>query len=154
MSSPLRAVLLGSSQTGSHRWYRFVVPPLLFIGVFAAYALEIFEIAGGVVFLAGEAAVVGAVTAAVLAYRRAGLAFAWITVYAALLGYNADHYLLGLSGRSLGERVVAFLEIDGLAFVGVEALVLGTLAWIVGTIAVRVVEGVRARERESSAEPE
>lgn len=154
MSPSLRTLLLGSSRNGSRRWFRGVAPILLFVGVFAAYALEIFEISGGVVFLAGEAALVGVVAAAFLAYRRAGLAFAWIAVYTALLGYNADHYLLGLSGRSLGERVAAFLEIDGLVFVGIEALVLGTLAWIVGTIAVRVVAVVRDRGRGSPTEPE
>ena len=147
-----RRVLLGSNPNSSPRRHRLLVPPLLFLGVFAAYALGIFKIAGGVVFLAGEAAIVGVLAAAVLAYRRAGLALAWATVYGALLGYNADHYLLGLSGRPLGERVVAFLGPDGLAFVGVEALSLGTLAWVAGAIAIRAVEVIRARRRDPPAE--
>ena len=147
-----RRVLLGSNPNGSPRRHRLLVPPLLFLGVFAAYALGIFKIAGGVVFLAGEAAIVGVLAAAVLAYRRAGLALAWATVYGALLGYNADHYLLGLSGRPLGERVAAFLGPDGRAFDGVEALSLGTLAWVAGAIAVRAVEVIRARRRDPPAE--
>ncbi|WP_144798194.1 hypothetical protein [Halorubrum depositum] len=140
-----RRVLLGSNRNGPPRRYRLLAPPLLFLAVFAAYALGAFEISGGVVFLAGDAALVGVLAAAVLAYRRAGLALAWATVYGALLGYSADHYLLGLSGRSLGERVAALVELDGLVFVGVEALALGTLAWAVGVTARRAVEEVRAR---------
>ncbi len=53
-------------------------------------------------------------------------------MYAALLGYSADHSLLGLSGRSPVERVSALLQLDGLVFLGVEALVLGTLAFLLG----------------------
>ena len=147
-----RRVLLGSNRNGSPRRRRLLVPPLLFLAVFAAYALGIFEIAGGVAFLAGEAAIVGVLAAAVLAYRRAGLALAWAAVYGALLGSNADHYLLGLSGRPLGERVAALLGVDGLVFVGVEALALGTVAWIAGRGAGRAVEGVRVRSRDGSAE--
>jgi len=147
-----RRVLLGSNRNGSLRRRRLLAPPLLFLVVFAAYALGVFEIAGGVVFLAGEAAIVGALAAAVLAYRRAGLALAWAAVYGALLGANADHYLLGLPGRPIGERVAALLEPDGLVFVGVEALALGTLAWVVGTVAIRAAEEIRARRRDAHAE--
>ncbi|GAA0531265.1 hypothetical protein ABNG02_01780 [Halorubrum ejinorense] len=102
------------------------------------------SISGGVVFLAGQAAVLGVLVAAVLAYRRAGVALAWATVYGALLGQNADHYLLGLPGRPLGERVVALVGLDGLVFVGVEALALGTIAWVVGAGGRLAVERVRA----------
>lgn len=147
-----RRALLGSDQNGSPRRRRLLVPPLLFLAVFAAYALGFFEIAGGVAFLAGEAAIVGVLAAAVLAYRRAGLALAWAAVYGALLGSNADHYLLGLSGRPRGERVAAFLGPDGLAFVGVEALALGTIAWVAGAVAVRAVEETRDRRRDAHAE--
>ena len=138
-----RRVLLGSNSSGPPRRHRFLVPPLLFVGVFAADALGVFSISGGVVFIAGQAAVLGSLAAAVLVYRRAGVALAWVTVYGALLGYNADHYLLSLPGRPLGERVAAFVELDGLVFVGVEALALGTVAWLVGTGGRLAVERVR-----------
>ena len=139
-----RRVLLGSNANDSPRRRRLLVPPLLFVGVFAAYALGVFSISGGVVFLAGQAAVLGVLVAAVLAYRRAGVALAWATVYGALLGHSADHYLLGLPGRPLGERVGALVELDGLVFVGVEALALGTIAWVVGAGGRLAVERVRA----------
>ena len=147
-----RRVLLGSNRSDSPRRHRLLAPPLLFVAVFAAYALGVFEVSGGVVFLAGEAAVVGVLAAGVLAYRRTGVALAWATVYGALLGYNADHYLLGLPGRPLGERVAALLGPDGLAFVGVEALVLGTVAWVAGAAAVRAIESLRTRRRDPPAE--
>jgi len=147
-----RRVLLGATPDGSSRRYRPLVPPLLFLVSFAGYALGVFAHAGGVVFVAVDAAAVGVLAAAVLAYRRAGIALAWGAVYAALLGANADHYLLGLSGRSLGERVGALVELDGLAFVGVEALALGTIAWVAGAVAGRAVAEVRDRRRDAPAE--
>jgi hypothetical protein len=143
MSPSLRTVLLGSE--GHDPFRGLLLAPLCFLGVFAAYAVGVFDVSGGVVFLAGQAAVVGTLAAAALAYRRDGLAAAWIVVYAALLGSNADHYLLGLSGRPVGERIVAFLGIDGLVFVGIQALVLGTLAWVAGSVLARAVAVVRDR---------
>lgn len=128
------------------------MPPLLFLTSFAAYALGVFAHAGGVVFLAFDAAVLGVLVTAGVAYRGAGVALAWLSVYGALLGSNADHYLLGLSGRPLGERVAALLGLDGLVFVGVEALALGTLAWVAGALARLAVDEVRDRQRDASAE--
>lgn len=143
MSPSLRTHLLRRPEIRTPPCPRLTVPLSCFLAVFAGYAVGVFTVPGGVVFLAWDAAVVGVVAAAALTYRRAGLAVAWVVVYAALLGYNADHYLLGLSGRSLGERIVAFLGIDGLVFVGVEAIVLGTLGWVVGTVTARIAEAVR-----------
>jgi len=147
-----RRVLLGSNPDRSSRRYRLLVPPLAFLVVFTGYALRVFSHSGGVVFLALDAAVAGVLAAAVLAYRRAGIALAWAAVYGALLGANADHYLLGLSGRSLGERVGALVELDGLVFVGVEALALGTMAWVTGAVARLAVGEVRDRRGDTSAE--
>ena len=143
-----RRVLLGSDPNGSTRRYRLLAPPLLFLVSFAAYALGVFAHAGGVVFLAFDAAALGVLVTAGLAYRGAGMALAWASVYGALLGSNADHYLLGLPGRPLGERVGALLELDGLVFVGVEALALGTIAWVVGAVARRAVDELRDRRRD------
>lgn len=141
----LRTLLVGPKRTRPRPDLRLLVPPLCFAFVFAAYALGAFEISGGVVFLAWDAAVVGVVAAAGLAFRRSGVVASWVTVYAALLGYSANHYFLGLSGRSLGERFVALLGVDGLVYLSVQAVVLGTLAWLVGTVAARVVPALRER---------
>ncbi|MEZ3162436.1 hypothetical protein ABNG03_15235 [Halorubrum sp. RMP-47] len=144
-----RRVLLGANPDDSSRRYRLLVPPLVFLVVFAGYGFGVFAHAGGVVFLAVDAAAVGLLAAGALAYRRAGVALAWAATYGALLGANADHYLLGLSGRSLGERVGALLELDGLVFVAVEAIALGTIAWVAGAVAGRAVAEARARRRDA-----
>ncbi|QAU13520.1 hypothetical protein EKH57_12815 [Halorubrum sp. BOL3-1] len=151
MASALRAALLGSSRERSRPSARLVAPPLCFAVVFAAYAVGVFAIAGGVVFVPFDAAALGVVAAVALAYRRDGLIPAWLTVYAALLGYSANHSFLGLSGRSLVERAAAFLSPDGLVFLGVEALVFGTVAWLVGTLAAVAVDRVRERRGASAA---
>ncbi|MUW14640.1 hypothetical protein GJ633_08140 [Halorubrum sp. CBA1125] len=139
----LRTLLLGRKRDGDYPDPRLVVPPLCFGLVFAAYALGVFAVTGGVVFLAADAATVGVLTAAALAFRRGGLLASWGAVYAALLGQSADHYLLGLSGRSLAERLAAFLGPDGLVFLGVQALVLGTLAWGSGRLIDLAVDRLR-----------
>ncbi|GAB7009567.1 hypothetical protein [Halorubrum trueperi] len=141
----LRALLVGPKRNRPRPDPRLLVPPLCFALVFAAYAVGAFEISGGVVFLAGDAAVVGVVAAAGLAFRRSGVVASWAAVYAALLGYSANHYLLGLSGRSLGERLVAMLGVDGLVYLGVQAVVFGTLAWLVGAVAARAIPALRER---------
>lgn len=41
---------------------------------------------------------------------------------------------LGLSGRGLWYRAMTFAEPDGLAVLGLEALVIGTIGFLVGTI--------------------
>ncbi|GAA0517222.1 hypothetical protein SAMN04488066_11037 [Halorubrum aquaticum] len=143
MSPSLRTVLIGSNERGPLR--RLLPAALCFLGVFVGYAVGVFEIPGGVVFLPWDAAVAGVLVAAALAHRGDGLAVAWVVVYASLLGYSADHYLLGLPGRPLLERVAALLGVDGLVYLGVQALVLGTLAWIGGTVAARVAATVRDR---------
>ena len=151
MASALRAALLGSNRDRPLPSPRLVAPPLCFAVAFAAYAVGVFSIAGGVVFVPFDAAALGVVAAVGLSYRRDGLLPAWLTVYAALLGYNAVHYFHGLSGRSVIERAVAFLSPDGLVFLGVEALVFGTVAWVVGTLAALAVERVRERRGGSAA---
>ena len=150
MASALRAALLGSSRDRPLPSLRLVAPPLCFAVTVAAYAVGAFSIAGGVVFVPFDAAALGVAVAAGLGYRRDGLFPAWTTVYAALLGYSAVHYFLGLSGRSLAERAAAFLSPDGLAFLGVEALVFGTVAWVVGSLAALAVARVRGRRGASS----
>ncbi|OYR53638.1 hypothetical protein [Halorubrum halodurans] len=147
----LRAVLLGSDRGDRGRSVRLAAPLLCFLGVLAGYAVGVFEV-GGVVFLPRDAAVAGVLVAGVLACRGEGLAVAWVTVYAALFGYGADHYLLGLPGRPVLDRMAALLGVDGLVFLGVQAFVLGTLAWIGGTVAARVVAAVR--DRRSTADSE
>lgn len=141
MVSSLRRLLVGRDRSGPRQY--LVVPVALFIAIFTAYALDIFAVSGGVVFLPWDAAVVGCVVAGWVGHRRDGLAFAWLVAYASLLGYHADHALLGLSRRPLAERLAYFVRLDGLAYLAVEALVLGTLAFVVGRLVGRSVAVLR-----------
>jgi hypothetical protein len=127
-----RRLLLGREPPGSRRAFWSLSAAVLFLGTFAAYAVGVFAVSGCVVFIPGHAAIVGFGAALLAGYERGGLALAWLVAYAPLLGASADHYLLGLSSRPFAARLEAFFGLDGLAFLGVEALVIGTVAFALG----------------------
>lgn len=145
MVPSVRTLLVGPPEYRFQRRLALLFAGGLFLATFLAYAVGLFEVTGGVVFLSMDAAVVGVIAAALVGYQQNGLIFGWLAAYAPLLGSSADHYLLGLSSRSLGYRIAAFLSPDGLAFLGVEAVVLGTLAWAVGLGGERVRDAFRGR---------
>jgi hypothetical protein len=147
----IRTALVGTDRT--EPWYlELLVAVPVFAVVLAAYATGVFAIAGGVVFLPGEAAILGFLVAGALAALGRGLVVAWVTLYGALLGYAADHYLLSLPGRSLSSRVGAFLEPDGLVALAVLAVLVGTVAWLVGGLARLGVRAVGGEESVPGAE--
>ncbi|SFR88160.1 hypothetical protein SAMN05216559_0451 [Halomicrobium zhouii] len=145
MVPSFRTLLLGPPEHRFQRRLDLVFAVGLFLCTFLAYAVGLFEVTGGVVFLAMDAAIVGTIAAATMGYRQSGLIFGWLAAYMPLLGANADHYLLGLSSRPLIERLVAFLSPDGLVFLGVAAVVLGTLSWAAGLGGERVRDAFRDR---------
>lgn len=151
MVPSLRSLLVGPAADRPGWYLELLVVVPVFLGVFAAYALGFFAVGGGVVFVPFYGAAVGLAAGVVLAALGRGLLHSWLVGYASLLGYSADHYFLGLSGRSLPERAAAFLGPDGLAFLAVLALVLGTAAWPVGALARWLVDSVRRRG--DSADP-
>lgn len=132
MNDTLRSVLLGARRDGPPPYLTGLVAVGGFLASLAGYALGVFEVSGGVVWMPFHAAVVGIAAACLLGGVRRGLLAAWVGTYAALLGYHADHAFFGLSGRTLGERFAYFVEPDGLAFLAVEAVVLGTIAFLLG----------------------
>lgn len=134
MGPSFSSLLLGSDAERPHRVLTALLPLAAFAVTFGLYAIGVFRVSGGVIFLAADAAAVGALAAFLVGYARTGWVFGVLATLGALLGHSADHYLLGLSGRSLAERLGAFLELDGLAFATVQALVVGTLAWTAGTV--------------------
>ena len=131
---PIRTLLLGVPENRFGRSLAVVAAVTLFAATFAAYAVGVFEVSGCVVFVPGHAALVGVLAAATIGYDRGGLAFGWLVAYAPLLGYNADHAFLGLSNRSLADRLAYFVEPDGLAFLAAIALVVGTVAFVAGLL--------------------
>ncbi|WP_255151545.1 hypothetical protein [Halorarius halobius] len=106
-----------------------------FLGTFAAYAVGVFHIAGGVIFIPGEAALVGLVAATLVGLARGGAVPGWLLAAASLYGYRADHAFLGLSGRTLAEQTAYFLGVEGLVVLAVQGVVIGTLAVAVGALA-------------------
>jgi hypothetical protein len=132
----IRTLLLGNdSATLRPSW---VLPISTFLVTFAGYAAGVFAVAGGVVFVPGDAALVGLAVCGVVGYLRAGLLLAWASAYGALLGSKADHAFFGLSGRSRIDQLAYFVELDGLVVYAVQALVIGLIGVAVGTLAVAV----------------
>ena len=72
--------------------------------------------------------------AAAAGYARVGLVAAWLGAYPPLLGFNAHHAFVGLPSRTRAEQLAYFLELDGLAFYAVVALVFGTAAFAAGYV--------------------
>lgn len=134
MVPTLRSVLVGQPGSAHDQYIALGVTLLLFVTTFAAYAVGIFSVGGGVVFVPGHAALVGLLAAGWAGYRHRGVAVAWLLAFGPLLGYLADHYLLGLTGRPFAERVAALVDLDGLLVMGFEALVFGTIGFSVGAI--------------------
>lgn len=112
----------------------FVVALAVAIGTFAAYAVGVFHISGGVIFIPGDAALLGLVAAGVAGYTRSGLVAGWLVAAGALLGYRADHAFLGLSGRTRGEQLGYFLEFEGLGVIAIQAVVVALLGFVVGLL--------------------
>lgn len=130
LSPSTRSFLLGSSRTDRRR--HLLVGLAAFVVTFVAYALGIFYVSGGLVFIPYYAAVVGMLVACWVGYRNGGLVIGWVVTYASLLGYRADHAFIGISRRPLLYRISYFFRLDGLAAFAVEGVILGSLAFVVG----------------------
>lgn len=134
MVPSLRPLLFGRTLSPRRRYVSLSLIVVVFGFTFVAYALDVFQVSGGVVFLAGHAALVGFLGAILIGYRHSGLLTAWGVSYAAFLGYSADHNFLGLSHRPILDRAAAFFQLDGLVFLGIEALVIGTIGFLIGWV--------------------
>lgn len=129
MSSSKR-LLFGTESSRSLRFW--VVPLAVFVVTFAAYATDAFAVSGGVVWVPGDAAVVGLMVCAVLGYLSAGFLLAWASAYAGTLAYHADHYFLSLSSHSRPEQLRDFLALDGLVALAVIALLVALVGFALG----------------------
>lgn len=134
MTGAGRRLLVGASRSGYRRYTPLVIAVAVFSASFAAYAVGWFETSGGVVFLPADAAALGFVAASWIGFRRDGLVIAWSIASVALLGAHADHAFLGLPRLTLAEQLRYFLRPDGLAFLAVEGAIIGTLAFVLGTL--------------------
>lgn len=143
MTPPLRELLLGSGDGHTRRALGLFTTVVVALATFLAYALDLFAVSGGIVVIPGDATRLGLVVAATLGYRRDGLVFAWLALFAASLGFHADWAFLGLSGRSLSEELAFFFDPVGLAVFAAAAVLLGVPAYGVGALGRRSLELVR-----------
>lgn len=124
--------IVGRERSGYRKLLWPFMGLLLFLTTFAAYASGVFTISGGIVWIPGDAALVGFVVAVLVGYNHSGLISAWLVTYAALLGYRADHAFMGLSSRTSIEQVAYFFQLEGIFVLAVEALIIGLLAFLLG----------------------
>ncbi|WP_265110667.1 hypothetical protein [Halosolutus halophilus] len=133
MSLSFRHVLLGHNQSWYWRALWTTLAVVLGVITFVAYVLDVFTVAGGVVFIPGDAALVGIGAAAVVGYVRGGLLVAWLVSFTSLLGFRAYHAFPGLSYRTFPEQLAYFLDPEGLFVYTTEGIALGSIAFIIGS---------------------
>lgn len=139
MAPALRPLLLGADPESYPSIAGWLLPIAVFGVSFAFYAGGLFSVSGGVIWIPGDAALLGLAVSLVVGYLGAGLLVAVASVYGAVLGYHADHAFLGLSSKSRLEQLAYFLELDGLAYFAVIALVIGTIGFVLGSLGSTVV---------------
>jgi hypothetical protein len=135
MVLPLRAVLVGRPR--SHiQWGLDVLLVLsLLVGTFAAYALGLVHVSGGVIILPGAATLIGFIVAVCLGIGHRGLLVACASLFATYIGFQAEWAFLGLSSHSLTGKLAFLFDPVGLAVFGVAALIIGTVGFGVGFLA-------------------
>ena len=135
MTFQLRTLLFGKTHSTKRRYTPIVLAIILFTMTFLLYAFDVFELSGGLIFLAFHAAVMGMCGAIWVGYSQHGLVAAWTITYAALLGQSANFYFLSQPpNQSLTDRAAEFIQPDGIVLLGIEALVLGTVAFFFGAL--------------------
>lgn len=131
MRHPVESALRGAPGSACRAANVVVLSLIVFVVSFALYAVGVFYVSGGVVFIPYYAAVVGVLAAATVGFARGGLVAAWVVVFSALYGFRADHVFLGLSYRPLVGRIALFVEPESLAVYGIEAVLVGTIPFLV-----------------------
>lgn len=132
MNRSLRSILLGINESMDSR------PTLLalvlggFVLTFGGYAFGVFSVSGGVLVIPFYGAIVGVLGAFWVGCTKSGLLFAWLVAYTPMLGYHVEDALFGRRHQSLGERLTSLVELDAFVVLGVEAIILGTVAFSAG----------------------
>lgn len=107
--------VVGRERSGSRKLLWPFTGILLFLTTFAAYAVGAFTVSGGIIWIPGDAALVGFIGAVLVGYDHSGVILAWLVTYATLLGYRADHAFMGLSSRTRIEQAAYFLQLESLS---------------------------------------
>lgn len=138
-----RRLLIGRENPGYPRVRWLLLALGLFLSTFAGYALGVFEISGGVVFIPGDASLLGSAAALLVGYAHGGVLTAWLVSFGSLLGFKAYHAFVGLSYRSFPAQLAYFLELEGLFVLSVQGLLVGLIAYTVGSLVRRAVTMLR-----------
>ena len=141
----LRTVLVGRPRSRFQWTFDVLIAFFVLIGTFGAYALDVFQVSGGVIVLPGAATLVGFVVAVGVGARRRGLLVAWISLFAAYIGFQAEWAFLGLSSHSLGGKLAFLFDPVGLAVLGVASLIIGTVGFAIGYLGRLGIEQFRRR---------
>jgi hypothetical protein len=131
----LRTVLLGPRYSAFQRNLGLLFALAIFPGSLAAYATGLFAPAGGVIFLPGEATLLGFIAAALVGFERGGFLFAWVAHYAAYLGFRADWAFLSLPSHDLRGQLVFMFDVGDLVVYAVLGLVVSGLGFGLGYLA-------------------
>lgn len=145
MAASLAAILLGRERTSQRAMGWGLVATVAFAISFVGYAVGVVAVSGGVIWIPGDAAVVGMFAAAVVGYARGGILIGWLVAYASLLGYSAQRSIFGYSNATVGEMLGYFLDPEGLLVLGLEGLALGVVAVAVGSACRVGVDSYRQR---------
>lgn len=132
MVPALQTVLFGHHDSRFQRALGVLFATGILISTFVAYALGFFEVTGGVLVLPEDATLVGFIAAIGIGSRRGGLAFAWLALFAAYVGFRADWALLGLSSHSLAGKLAFLFDPVGPAIFAVATIVIGTMGFSLG----------------------
>lgn len=119
-----------------------LIAAVIAIGTFGMYATGGFTVDGGVIVLPSDATLVGAVAAAGIGYRRGSLIGAWVTVFAAYVAFFAEWAFLGLSSYTLAGKLAFLFDPVSLGLSALAAVVVGTISFAVGYLAVRGVNTI------------
>lgn len=135
MAMSLRSTLLGTNRSEHHRILVLALALGVFATTFGAYALGVFSVSGGLIWIPLHAALVGLIAGCWVSYTQRGLVFACVVVYASLLGVHAHRTVSQVSGQGFIDPLVSLVSLDDLVFFAVEAIVLGLLAFVLGSLA-------------------
>ncbi|MFB6352915.1 MAG: hypothetical protein ABEJ92_02400 [Halobacteriales archaeon] len=109
----------------------------------ALYAVRVFDVSGGLVWVPVHAAVVGFVAAALAGYARRHVVAGLGLAYAPFLGFHLEWALVEISRRPLADRLAYLVRLDGLAALGLEAVVVGAVGYGLGRLARRAAGSLR-----------
>lgn len=148
MSSWLAEMLVAREQAGYRPRLWALLAVVAFTISVVGYAVDVFSIPGGIVWIPGDAALVGVAGAVVVSYARGGVLPAWLVTYASLLGYAAQRAHFGYSNTPLREELGYFFDPESLVVFALEGLVLALVAVAIGAVLRVSVETVRGHTSE------